>query len=86
MTLGDNGWRGLALINLADTLLQPGRSSEAATYLERARVLLSTLDRPNPYNSARTDLSLARAYLHAGDHDIADTGDRRACDDDPARL
>jgi tetratricopeptide (TPR) repeat protein len=71
--LGRHRAEGLALINLADTLLQLHRPTEAAQHLERARVLLSTLDKPDPYNAARADISLARTRLHTGDHATAET-------------
>jgi tetratricopeptide (TPR) repeat protein len=71
--LGRHRAEGLALINLADTLLQLDRSMEAAIRLERARTLLSTLDQPDPYNAARAELSLARAHLQAGSHTVAET-------------
>lgn len=71
--LGRQRAEGLALINLADTLVQLDRSMEAAIHLERARTLLSTLDQPDPYNAARAELSLARAHLQARSHAVAET-------------
>lgn len=47
-------------------LLQFDRATDATEYLERARTLLSTLDKPDLYNATRVDISLARAGLHAG--------------------
>lgn len=71
--LGRQRAEGLALINLADTLLQLDRFMKAAIHLEHARTILSTLDKADPYNAARAELSLARAHLRAGSHDIAET-------------
>jgi hypothetical protein len=45
----------LALIDLADAQLDLGRPIDTADHLERAPTLLSTLDKPDPYNAARAE-------------------------------
>ena len=70
--LGRSRAEGLALINLADALVQLDRAADATEHLERARILLSTLHKPDPYNAARADISLANARRHAGDHTAAE--------------
>lgn len=73
-------WRaeGLALINLADALVQLDRAPDATEHLERACNLLSTLDIPDQYNVARAEISLASALRRMGDSTTAEALATRA--------
>jgi tetratricopeptide (TPR) repeat protein len=57
--LGADRKAALALIDLANVLLTGGRAPDAVTYLEEARGLLTVDD---PYNRARIQIALGRAY------------------------
>jgi tetratricopeptide (TPR) repeat protein len=61
--LGADRKAALALIDLANVLLGGDRAPDALTYLEEARRLLTVDD---PYNRARLQVALGRAYIAIG--------------------
>ncbi|WP_162831117.1 tetratricopeptide repeat protein [Amycolatopsis ruanii] len=66
-SLGRSRGEALALINLSEALVGLGRHEAAIEEAGRARRLLSTLGRADPYNVARAVAVLGHAHLAAGD-------------------
>jgi tetratricopeptide (TPR) repeat protein len=63
---GESRSAGLALISVGRALVESGRYTEAMGYLREAHTELTALPVPDPYNSARAVLALARAETGAG--------------------
>ncbi len=66
--LGAGRKAALALIDLANVLLAGDRAGDAVTYLEQARDLLTVDD---PYNRARLQIALGRAYGAVGSYEMS---------------
>ncbi|MGI6874129.1 NB-ARC domain-containing protein [Amycolatopsis sp. 3B14] len=66
-SLGRSRGEALALINLSEALVGLGHHGPAIEEASRARQLLTTLNRPDPYNVARAVAALGRAHLAAGE-------------------
>jgi tetratricopeptide (TPR) repeat protein len=70
---GPSRSEALALISLADTLIDDNAPNEAIGHLTRAQTLLSTGDTVDLFNVSRAEISLARAHLHTGRVELAET-------------
>ena len=69
--LGKRRGEGLVLIELGSTLVGLGATDEAVAELLSATRILSGLDPPDPFNTARASVALGRAYLAVARYDEA---------------